>query len=354
MKILFLTPSFLPHLGGVEKHVAEVSKILSDRGNHVSVLTVAGQRGEEELKGVRVIRIGFRNHPFRRGAAVLRCLGVWLYLLARFSVLQTSEIIHLHDFETFLWVLPFLAFTRNRTFITFHGFEQVRPSRTSRIVRKVADSSVRGNLCIGGFIKKWYGTEPDYVLFGGVSLPNRNIAVGSPHKAVFVGRLTEDTAVMQYLESCLILKEELMVEMEVHICGDGPLRSSISDYAGKNGLGVTLHGFVANPDRIVDMCGHVFASGYLTILEGMVRRKPVYSIWTSQLKRDYLYSIPQADDKMFISSSTRELADFIGGNVKAPDQAKPRVDRAYEFALGETWEKVASTYLALYQDKRGR
>ena len=39
MKILFLTRSFYPNVGGVEKHILEVSKALTKRGHIVTVVT---------------------------------------------------------------------------------------------------------------------------------------------------------------------------------------------------------------------------------------------------------------------------------------------------------------------------
>ena len=39
MKIIFLARLFYPHIGGVEKHVMEISKILLKKGNEVIVIT---------------------------------------------------------------------------------------------------------------------------------------------------------------------------------------------------------------------------------------------------------------------------------------------------------------------------
>ena len=47
MTILFFCQTFYPHIGGVEKHVLEVSKLLVKKGHLVTVLT---EQYEDELK----------------------------------------------------------------------------------------------------------------------------------------------------------------------------------------------------------------------------------------------------------------------------------------------------------------
>ena len=39
VRILFLTRSFYPSIGGVEKHILELSKVLIAKGHKISVIT---------------------------------------------------------------------------------------------------------------------------------------------------------------------------------------------------------------------------------------------------------------------------------------------------------------------------
>lgn len=58
MRVVQVTPYFMPHIGGVESHVFELSKMLRRSGHEVTVLTslLKGTRPEEEMDGIRVLR----------------------------------------------------------------------------------------------------------------------------------------------------------------------------------------------------------------------------------------------------------------------------------------------------------
>ena len=72
MKVLMVTPRFLPYTGGVELHVAEVARRVAERGHRVTVLST-DPSGElpaaEQWNGVELLRV--RAWP-RNGGLVLR------------------------------------------------------------------------------------------------------------------------------------------------------------------------------------------------------------------------------------------------------------------------------------------
>ncbi|MBI4091770.1 MAG: glycosyltransferase family 4 protein, partial [Candidatus Levybacteria bacterium] len=192
MNVLFLTRRFYPDIGGVEKHVLEVSKELVKRGHEVTVITENSfslklrgvntyhsedqsdtysinsnkavksiQIDHSELKKIKVLRLNFgKENSFKK-------FRVWLRLLRHTDTIKKSSVVHCHD--VFFWYLPFrFLFPFKKVFTTFHGYETIFPPSTkARLLRKISEKLSYGNICIGDFIKKWYGTKPDYVTYGG-------------------------------------------------------------------------------------------------------------------------------------------------------------------------------------------
>ncbi|TFH43143.1 MAG: glycosyltransferase [ANME-2 cluster archaeon] len=156
---------------------------------------------------------------------------------------------------------------------------------------------------------------------------------------------------MAYIEAIKILKNKYNINIEVDICGDGSLRESVEKTILKNEMNIKLHGFVNNPTDYLVTSKFAFVSGYLAILEAMINKKLVFSIYENELKKDYLTLIPNINRMMIIASSSEELADKIAYYNKNTDAAEEMVKNADSFAKEQTWEKVADTYLKLWDVK---
>ena len=141
MKVLFLTRK-KEGVGGVEKHVREVARILETRGYEIEVLD---------------------EPSFMR-----KKLHIWRWLWKNRVSIKRNEIIHAHDVA--FWYLPFRFIYPNKKFyITFHGWEGKFPVPwKNKLVRKISERLARGNICVGDYIKKYYGARPDYVTYGAV------------------------------------------------------------------------------------------------------------------------------------------------------------------------------------------
>jgi glycosyltransferase involved in cell wall biosynthesis len=153
---------------------------------------------------------------------------------------------------------------------------------------------------------------------------------------------------MELLNSLSIVKGKYGITIPLHICGDGPLRSFVLDYTEHNNLITILHGFVPHPEKFLAKCRYAFVTGYLSILEAMSYKSVVLTIYSNPLKRDYLYSISKAENIMIIASSPEELAENIYCATINPDQTNLISQRAYEFAIQQSWHKLAILYLELY------
>jgi len=104
MKILYITPRYYPHVGGIGYVVKSIAERLSKRGYEVTVLTgepEIKQPREEEVNGVRVIRWptwspnGAYHVPKRMGKINEKLLGL----------AEDADIIHAHSFHTVFTVL---------------------------------------------------------------------------------------------------------------------------------------------------------------------------------------------------------------------------------------------------------
>lgn len=165
MRIIFFTRLYYPHIGGVEKHVAGISQVLSHRH---SITIVTEQFDQtlpeyEKINGVEIYRIptagvGEREKKWR----------IWKWVLAHSALLDQADILHAHD--VYFWIIPYkLLHPFKKTYVTFHGWEGQFPIPLKNIViRKACELLANGNICIGDFIAKWYTTRPDAVSYGAV------------------------------------------------------------------------------------------------------------------------------------------------------------------------------------------
>lgn len=156
MKIVFLTRLYLPHVGGVEKHVREVSLKLKKKGNIVKIIT---EKYDDSLKDFEIID-GLEVYRIK----ALNKWQTWLEIWKLKTLFQRSDVVHIHD--VFYWYFP-LLWLNKKTFITFHGYEGSNiPNWKQVFWHRLAAKLTKGNICIGDFHKKWYGVNPDFISYG--------------------------------------------------------------------------------------------------------------------------------------------------------------------------------------------
>ncbi len=350
MRILALVSVFLPHIGGVERHVYNVGRELTARDHQVTIITTqhrADLAEHEVMDGMDVWRMSIS------GAEGNTRLAIWSWLWRHRDLIAEANVVHCHDSGTLIaWYLPFrFIYFAKPVYLTFHGFEEFPLRRKTIWFRKLAERLAWGNICIGHYIGKWYGTKPSFVIYGGVDLPIE--ASNQPVKsdAIFVGRLEEDTGVLEYLDAMRIVKAKHGINLKLELCGDGALRAEIQRRVIQSGLDVNLHGSVENPQDYLRRGRYAFVSGYLAILEAMINKRLVFAIYSNPLKRDYLLMMPGAESMMVVAGSAEELAEKLAYYRWHPEQTAWLIENAYQWAKEQTWAKVADTYLALYKRK---
>ena len=341
--ILFLTPAFPPHIGGVEKHTSRVSQELLSKGYKVTVVTRRSRLSDnysEHLNGLQVYRVN-KKHPLT--------LSWWLYRNRKHF--QRVSIIHCHDLETLaFWLMPVrFLFLNSKIFLTLHGFDRYPIPQWTKLLRKFGLKLVKSSICIGSFIERWYGLKCNSVIVGGVEIPDEFVVIPSKSiTATFVGRIAEDTGFRVYVEALNILKKK-GIEINLHVCGDGPLRIEMEKVCNDLELAVSFHGFVRNPETFIRKTRYVFATGFLSILEGMANKRAVFCVYENDLKKDYLASIPDVSNTVFIASSSESLAETLIWVLKNPDKERTLVERGRVFAESQGWDRIGELYDQLYQ-----
>lgn len=147
MKILFLTHHKWPHVGGVEKHVYEVTKSLERGGHKVTIIS------EEDIKYPHIKLLGL--------------IYIWFWLFSNRKLIENADIIHCHD--VFIWYLPFrFLYPSKKVFTTFHGWEGIWPIPWKNIYfKRLAAKLSDGTIAVGKYIEKYYGIEANKIIYGG-------------------------------------------------------------------------------------------------------------------------------------------------------------------------------------------
>ncbi len=375
MNVLFLTRRFYPEIGGVEKHVLEVSKELIKRGHKVTVATESSgqeiikiaknyhskdqsdtysinsdwvvksiQNDSYEAKNIAVFKLNVGKNNW------LKKFRIWAILFRNIDLFREADVVHCHD--VFFWYLPFrFLLPFKKVFVTFHGFEtKFPPEMKAKLVRKISELVSNGNICVGDYIRRWYGTNPDFVTYGGVGK-----AQNSPPKAdgpmaqkfkrktlniLLVGRLEEDNGAKIYLKALSELRNK-KISYKLTICGDGNFRSKFQKYG-------VVKGFTQELNKYIERSDFIFASSYLSILEALFRGKKVFSVFQNELKEDYLNLSP-ISKFISIASDADFLTEQILFAIKNPDITYNKTNLGQRWAARQTWGKVANIYLKLWK-----
>ena len=336
--VLFLTPFFYPRIGGVEKHVYEISIQLVKKGFSVSVVTEKHDKNlkaYQKIKGVKVYRIPKyligKSKKFR----------IWFWLFKHLYLIRSSYVIHCHD--VFFWYFPFrFLFPQKKVYTTFHGYESYPISRKAIIIRKLSEKLSYGNICIGRFIEKWYGTKADYVLYGGVNklkIKNEKLKVQNNYSAVFIGRLDEQTGIKTYVDGVEQIKKKIP-NFKLTVIGDGKFKTSIKKRTN-------VLGWKNNPEKYFKSHRFAFVSRYLSILEAMNAKRLVFAVNDNLIKKDYLTMTPFSKNIEIISSA-QELAEKVLFYIQNQSVEKKLIERSCAWTNRQTWEHVADIYIRLW------
>lgn len=344
MTILFFSRLFYPHIGGVEKHVMELSKRLIKKGYRVVVITENyGWKEKEIVNGIEIIRITVGKNE------KLKKFIVWRKLWKYRKLISQADIVHSHDI--FFWYLPFGYLQPTKpAYITFHGYEgNTVPGMREVIMHKIGEFSSDRNICIGDFLTKWYHTHATIVSYGATDIPNKIIIkkLDITPTFLYIGRLEEEAGILVYINALRILKRQGLVSKLI-VLGDGTQRKEAERVTKEYGLNIEFKGFVENVNLYFSKADYVFVSRYLGILEAFAHKKFVFATYNNSIKKDYLSMAPFAS-WIAIVKSTEELADKIKQVLGNKTEKNECIKKSYDWVKNQTWDNLTNEYLKLWK-----
>lgn len=322
-----LTRRAWPHIGGVEKHILEISKVLEKKKCNVQIVS-----GDE---------IGYPK------VKILGLLFIWFWMIRKTPTFARADIVHAHDVA--IWYLPLRILLFWKPFYaTFHGWEGKFPIPFRyKLLRKISAAISNGNICVGRYMEKWYGIKAIYIIHGAVderfrilSSVRPRLAESSSSKVLVLGRLDRDTGLLVYLQAISLIKKKYP-GLEVLFLGDGPQRAEAEKY-GK------VLGFKKNVLPYISESRFVLTSGYLSMLEAMSLGEVVFATYNNPVKKDILKMSPFAKHAV-ISKEPKRMAQKIEYFLKNHKAERGVVSKAMAWAQGQTWEHVTRIYLKLWR-----
>lgn len=328
-RLVMITPSFYPRVGGVEKHVLEVGSRLKRQGWEITVLTprFPGLAKHEVVDGLIVKRFSF---PAKRW---LGLLTIWWQLWRQRRLIGQADLVQIHD--VFIWYLPLrLWFWSLPVVTTWHGWEGIFPVPKKNIwYRQLGNWLSTRSIAVGHYLTKYYRVKANEIIYGAVTSPTK-----LPKKKsllLYVGRLDYDTGLPVLLQAL----SQKAWNGPVIFCGDGLLREQ-AELFGK------VKGFV-DPRPYLKQARVVFAGGYLSVLEALAYRCMVVAAENNTLKKDYYRLAPFARWVNLVSQPT-ELARQLKSFNRSSKKINRRLDEGQQWASKQTWQWLTNKYLKLY------
>jgi glycosyltransferase involved in cell wall biosynthesis len=346
MKILFLCRLFYPHIGGVEKHVMEISKLLIKKGHTITIIT---EQYDNFLPRIETIN-GIKIYRIDRGENTKsKKFQIWKEMKRLQKVIQEADIVHCHD--VFFWYLPFkIIYPGKPVYTTFHGYESFPIKKNAIRMRKLSEKLSSGNICIGEFIPKWYGTKATFISYGAVDIKElvsrfhgNDKLRGIKESAVFVGRLDEQTGALTYAKAIDLVKKT-HPKFELVYIGDGEDREKIEkEYK--------VFGFQKDPEKYLLQYHFAFVSRYLSILEAFAAKRFVFAVYDNPVKEDYLKMAPYAK-WIVIEKDSQRLAEKVTYYLNHPKEEEVMIEKAYKWVTTQTWEKMVNSYEKLWKNQK--
>lgn len=276
-RLLIFSAYFLPHVGGYEKNVYELSRRLVERGYEVDVLTcnTEGALACEEMDGIRIYRLPSWNilhgtYPVPKltftGARIL-----WKLLRRKYRAINTQT----RFMTTSLLGLIFARIKRTPLIHTERGTKHsVVSSRTVDLISRIYDHTI-GSLIVRSAWKnigvssaacdfvKHLGAKEAIVIPNGIDTTvfrkkdgstRKKLSLGNSSMVItFVGRLIYAKGV-QDLISALPRVKETVPRAKVLIAGDGPYKANLESLAYHNHCDTDIL-FLGqkNQDEVIDI-----------------------------------------------------------------------------------------------------
>ncbi len=264
-------------------------------------------------------------------------MKIWLI---KNNKLFDGSAVHSHDF--FPFALRKLL-TDVRWVHTFHGYEGYPLDPNAIKSRQEVSNMVDYTYCVGGFIEKWYGTRCDSVIYGAADKKPTS-SVETKWDFIFYGRFEQDTGFEEYLRAFRLIQNK-NPHVNMLAVGNGSKLEWAKAYIEQYGLNISLHDKVNDINELLSQSKVAFVSGYLSIIECGLAKKPIVAYYGTPIKKDYLECHPMATG-FAVVGSIRGIEDAaklaLKGNAK-------QVERLYNWSSKQTWDNIVDQYEKSYQ-----
>lgn len=357
LRLLHVTPRFLPHVGGTEIHTYEVTRRLAAAGHDVTVLTTAEEAAppREEVHGVRIIRV--RAWPSGRdyylAPAILRLIvsGSW-------------DLVHCQSYHTLVAPLAMAAarLSHKPYVVTFHsGGHSSRVRRSLRHVQMLALQPLlvraAALIAVSRFESDHFARQLNISTKRISLIPNGSFLTDTfdgatseidPWLIVSVGRLERYKGHHRVIAALPILAE-WFPHIQLRILGSGPYETSLRKLASDIGVADRVYiGSVPGADRhsmaaaIGQAALVVLLSDYesqgLAAMEAIALGRPVLVAETSALQDLVKSGLATAAN---LGASPYDVARAIAEQIKKP-LVPPPINLP-------SWDACADRILALYR-----
>jgi glycosyltransferase involved in cell wall biosynthesis len=355
--LLVATPLFLPHIGGVERIVYELSVRLAEKGARVTVVTTDATRAlprTERLDGFEVVRVPAwpRDRDYYLAPDLYRVVTG-----------RAWDLVHVHSYHTLVAPLVMLAAQRRRIpyALSFHAGGHSSPTR--RRLRRLQWATLRPLLAradrlvaVARFEIDLYSERLDLprdrfaLIPSGFELPAEDVEPAPSDGRVVIasiGRLERYKGHHRLIEALPRIAEQVPGATAA-IVGSGPYEDELRRLAGTLAVSERVEiGPVPAGDRrrLVQMLSDAslvvllsdFETQPMAVLEALALGRPTLVTYTSGLAEladeGLVDSVPAA-------STPAEIADAVISRLRSP-RTPPKVPLP-------TWDECADRHLELY------
>lgn len=251
MKIVYVTPDYMPHIGGIEKYVQELALHFKNVGNEITVITAERSHIDvniEIIDGIRIVRIPVKSYS---GILVVKRRS---FLKIIDNEIKDSDIVHLNDCKfLYLYLAKRKQMFCYKLFLSSHGFIFHTPSHQQLkelFFKKVVvrnQSYYNKIICVSeqdANIAQKYGINSFETVFPGVDIKkficSEKIKSSNPSRKLFYwGRIARNKG----LSECLYKLAKLNT-FDFNIvgkCEDDIYMQELKEIIEKNNLHDKVH-----------------------------------------------------------------------------------------------------------------
>ncbi|MHA1249855.1 MAG: glycosyltransferase family 4 protein [Candidatus Helarchaeota archaeon] len=365
MKILQITPHFLPYYSGISKYVYNLSLKLSEFDNKITILTSTSYPNQKSIEYInKNIKIYRFNPIFNLKDPIIPSF------LKKFFKTK-FDIIHIHGllfFTTYMSSL-FQKFSKSKSVLTVHGIPGNSIFGKKLLLLRIFIDSIINNININRFIAL---TNYDYnklIQFGykpkkiriipnAINLNEFNYNFQNNNKEnliLFVGRFEEQKGIRYLLKSVPLILDE--IKCNLWLIGDGPEKRSIYNLINKLNIKNNVKIFSNVSDNFLL---NAYGKSNVIILPSLWEGLSTVALESMAMSKPIIASKIPSFEEVIFNNFNGFLVDIKDPNQIADKTIQILKNKQLQIKLGKNgfnlvqkkynWNKVIYKILKLYQE----